>query len=195
MSSSTRAPFVSPRCRWLAASTTIQAARWNTAADELNLNFDDGMVIRTIDGHDHAQLISTSDTARTTVNSDRLDMDFETTDKESTLKTAVATGKSVVQATPIPRPGTQPGRHPHSPQRRRPARDEARRQGDRSRGNRRAGQTRVPAQPAGSAETVHAGRSHLGGLRQGEPHPIGAVRQRVDADGASSESAQERCRP
>ena len=58
------------------------------------------MVIRTIDGHDHAQLISTSDTARTTVNSDRLDMDFETTDKESTLKTAVATGKSVVQATP-----------------------------------------------------------------------------------------------
>ena len=79
------------------------------AADELNLNFDDGMVIRTIDGHDHAQLISTSDTARTTVNSDRLDMDFETSDKESTLKTAVATGKSVVEATPIPRPGTQPG--------------------------------------------------------------------------------------
>jgi len=79
------------------------------AADELNLNFDDGMVIRTIDGHDHAQLISTSETARTTVNSDRLDMDFETTDKESTLKTAVATGKSVVEATPIPRPGAQPG--------------------------------------------------------------------------------------
>jgi len=79
------------------------------AADELNLNFDDGMVIRTIDGHDHAQLISTSDTARTTVNSDRLDMDFETAGKESTLKTAVATGKSVVQATPLPRPGTQPG--------------------------------------------------------------------------------------
>ncbi|MGH9646803.1 MAG: LPS export ABC transporter periplasmic protein LptC [Bryobacteraceae bacterium] len=78
------------------------------AADELNLNFDDGMVIRTIDGHDHAQLISTSDTARTTVNSDRLDMEFDITDKESTLKTAVATGKSVVQATPVPRPGAQP---------------------------------------------------------------------------------------
>jgi lipopolysaccharide export system protein LptA len=77
-------------------------------ADELNLSFDDGMVIRTIDGQDHAQLISTSDTARTTVNSDRLDMDFETSGKESALKTAVATGKSVVQATPLPRPGTQP---------------------------------------------------------------------------------------
>jgi len=73
------------------------------------MNFDDGMVIRTIDGHDHAQLISTSDTARTTVNSDRLDMDFETTDKESTLKTVVATGKSIVQAAPVPRPGIQPG--------------------------------------------------------------------------------------
>lgn len=78
------------------------------AADEMNLNFDDGMVIRTIDGHDHAQLISTSDTGRTTVNSDRLDMDFETSAKESTLKTAIATGKSVVQATPLPRAGTQP---------------------------------------------------------------------------------------
>ena len=79
------------------------------AADELNLNFDDGMVIRTIDGHDHAQLISTSDTARTTVDSERLDMDFETSNKESTLKTAVATGKSVIRAIPLPRPGTQPG--------------------------------------------------------------------------------------
>jgi lipopolysaccharide export system protein LptA len=78
-------------------------------ADELNLNFDDGMVIRSIDGHDHAQLISTSDTARTTVNSDRLNMDFEIADKESTLKNVVATGKSVVQAAPIPRPGSLPG--------------------------------------------------------------------------------------
>jgi lipopolysaccharide export system protein LptA len=79
------------------------------AADELNLNFDDGMVIRTIEGHDHARLISTSDTARTTVNADRLDLDFETSGKESTLNSAVATGKSVVEATPVPRPGTQPG--------------------------------------------------------------------------------------
>ncbi len=77
------------------------------SADELDLNFDDGMVIRTIEGHDHAQLISTSDTARTTVKADRLDMDFQTSGKESTLTTAVATGKSVVQATPLPRPGTQ----------------------------------------------------------------------------------------
>ena len=79
------------------------------AADELDLNFDDGMVIRTVEGHEHAQLISTSDSAKTTVNSDRLDLDFETSGKESTLKTAVATGKSVVEATPAPRPGTQPG--------------------------------------------------------------------------------------
>jgi lipopolysaccharide export system protein LptA len=77
------------------------------AADELNINFDDGMVIRTIEGHDHAQLVSTSDTTRTTVKSDRLDMDFETSGKESTLKNAVATGKSVVEATPVPRTGPQ----------------------------------------------------------------------------------------
>jgi lipopolysaccharide export system protein LptA len=79
------------------------------AADELNLNFDDGMVIRTIEGHDHAKLVSTSDTARTTVTSDRLDLDFATSGKESTLNSAVATGKSIVEATPVPRPGTQGG--------------------------------------------------------------------------------------
>ena len=77
------------------------------SADEMNLNFDEGMVIRTIDGRDHARLISTSDTARTTVNSDRLDLDFDTQDKESTLKTAVATGKSVIEAVPLPRSGTK----------------------------------------------------------------------------------------
>ncbi|HSP68820.1 MAG TPA: LPS export ABC transporter periplasmic protein LptC [Bryobacteraceae bacterium] len=79
------------------------------AADEMDLNFDEGMVIRTIQGRDHAQLISTSDTARTTVNSDRLDLDFTTSEKESTLANAVATGKSVAEATPIPRPGAAAG--------------------------------------------------------------------------------------
>jgi len=79
------------------------------AADEMDLNFDEGMVIRTIQGRDHAQLISTSDTARTTVNSDRLDLDFTTSEKESTLTSAVATGKSVAEATPIARPGAQAG--------------------------------------------------------------------------------------
>ena len=79
------------------------------AADELNIDFDDGMVIRTIEGHDHAQLISTSATARTTVNSDRLDMSFATADKVSTLTSAVATGKSVAEATPLPRTGVLMG--------------------------------------------------------------------------------------
>jgi lipopolysaccharide export system protein LptA len=79
------------------------------AADEMDLNFDEGMVIRNIEGREHAQLISTSDSARTTVNSDRLDLDFITTEKESTLASAVATGKSVAEATPIPRPGAQAG--------------------------------------------------------------------------------------
>lgn len=77
-------------------------------ADELNIDFDDGMVIRTIAGQNHAQLISTSDTARTAVNSDHLDLDFEVAGKESTLQNAVATGHSVVEATPIPKPGGPP---------------------------------------------------------------------------------------
>ena len=79
------------------------------SADEMDLTFDEGMVIRNIQGRDHAQLVSTSDTARTTVNSDRLDLEFTTTEKESTLANAVASGKSVAEATPIPRPGAQPG--------------------------------------------------------------------------------------
>jgi len=43
------------------------------------------------------------------VNSDRLDLDFTTSEKESTLMSAVATGKSVAEATPIARPGAQTG--------------------------------------------------------------------------------------
>ena len=166
------------------------------AADELNMNFDDGMVIRTIDGHDHAQLISTSDTARTTVNSDRLDMDFETTGKESTLKTAVATGKSVVQATPIPRPG------PSQPGDTRVLRSDVVRLAMKPGGKEidrvetdGPGKARISAQPARSTEALHAGRSHLGGLRPGEPHPVGAVDQRVHAHGAARRKRPRRCRP
>lgn len=71
------------------------------AADQLDLNFDDGMTIRSIEGRDHAQLISTSSTARTTVNADKLNLDFTISGKENTLSSAVATGKSVAEATPL----------------------------------------------------------------------------------------------
>jgi lipopolysaccharide export system protein LptA len=72
------------------------------AADQLKLLFGDGMTVRSIQGQDHGKLISTANGTRTTVTSDRLDLDFTTVARESALTKAVARGKSVVEARPLP---------------------------------------------------------------------------------------------
>jgi lipopolysaccharide export system protein LptA len=78
------------------------------AADALTLNFGDAMVVRTIEGRQNAQLISTAATARTTVTADRLDLAFTAQERESILSSAVATGNSTAEAAPIPAPGAEP---------------------------------------------------------------------------------------
>lgn len=76
------------------------------AADRLTLNFADGMQISKIVGERNGKLISTAKTTRTTVTGDRLDLDFESSGKESTLLTAVVNGSGVAQAEPLPKPGS-----------------------------------------------------------------------------------------
>ena len=77
-------------------------------SDNMVMNFADGMIVQKISGDKNAHLISTTDAARTTVTSDRMEMGFDTTGKESTLSTAIAMGKGVAETTPIVKPGTQP---------------------------------------------------------------------------------------
>jgi hypothetical protein len=76
------------------------------AADQLFLDFSDHMQIQKMSGHNNTKLVSTARTAKTTVTSDHVDLDFAVTAKDSTLANAVATGKSVAQSDPVTTPGT-----------------------------------------------------------------------------------------
>lgn len=74
-------------------------------AEQLNLHFVEGMKVDKITGDRNSRLVSTADATRTTVTSNHLDMDFDTSAKDSTMKTAVATGSSVAESAPLPKPG------------------------------------------------------------------------------------------
>ncbi len=78
-------------------------------SENMFINFADGMLVTKISGDRNARLISTTDAARTTVTSNKMDLGFEASGKESTLSTALAMGKSVAENVPIAKPGTQPG--------------------------------------------------------------------------------------
>lgn len=76
------------------------------SADHLGLDFADHMVIRHIEGTEHAQLVSTSPSGRTTATGDRLDLEFDVSGSESTLSSAVTTGNSVAESVPVSAPGS-----------------------------------------------------------------------------------------
>jgi lipopolysaccharide export system protein LptA len=78
-------------------------------SDNMIMNFADGLLVTKISGDRNAHLISTTESAKTTVTSNKMDLGFETSGKESTLSTALAMGKSVAENVPIAKPGTQPG--------------------------------------------------------------------------------------
>lgn len=78
------------------------------AADHMVLNFGEAGQIQNIIGENNTQLISTSDSSRTTMTADHLNLDFTIEDKESTLISAVSTGNSVAQSAPVLRPGVDP---------------------------------------------------------------------------------------
>ena len=77
------------------------------AADYLKLDFVDGMVVNHILGQQHGRLVSTAASMRTTVTADHLDLTFDTANKNSTLIGALATGSSVAEAQPLPKPNTE----------------------------------------------------------------------------------------
>ncbi len=79
------------------------------AAGTLKVHFIDGMQIDRVIGDKNGRLVSTAQTMKTTVTADHLDLNFDTSDKESTLKTALAMGGSVAEAVPIPKPGAEIG--------------------------------------------------------------------------------------
>src|SRR5579864_4763341 len=78
-------------------------------ADRLDMHFVEGMKVDKIDGAGNGRVTSTAQTMKTTVTGNQIDMDFDTSGKDSTLKTAIATGNGKAEAVPIPKPGAEPG--------------------------------------------------------------------------------------
>jgi len=78
------------------------------AANELTMEFNDDNQVQRITGVNQARLVSTVDTAVTTITSDRVVMDFDTSGKDSVLQNALAMGHSVVEEKPVPKPGVDP---------------------------------------------------------------------------------------
>ncbi len=79
------------------------------AADVLNMVMDEKGQVTRIDGSPNARLVSTSDTGKTNVTSDRAVMDFTPGDHESTLTLAAAMGHAVVESTPVVKQDGNPG--------------------------------------------------------------------------------------
>ena len=52
-------------------------------------------------GEPNARLVSSTEYARTTSTADRFDLEFESKDHQSTLKTAYARGHAMVESKPI----------------------------------------------------------------------------------------------
>lgn len=78
------------------------------SADNLAIDFDDHNQVRKITGTQNAHLISTAASGQTLLTTDRVDMDFDTSTKESVLTTAVASGHSVAESRPAWRSGGTP---------------------------------------------------------------------------------------
>ncbi len=79
------------------------------AADLMNMQFDDsGKQVQKITGFTNARLVATSVAGQTTMTTDRVDMDFDTTSGDSLLKTALATGHSIAESKPVAKGNDSP---------------------------------------------------------------------------------------
>ncbi len=78
------------------------------AANQLFVEFNDNNQIQKMTGIDQARLVSNGDTSQTTITSDRVVMDFETTASDSILQTAVAQGHGTMESKPVIKPGVDP---------------------------------------------------------------------------------------
>jgi lipopolysaccharide export system protein LptA len=89
-----------------AKGTDLRPARnLDFAANQLRLDFNDYNQIQKITGVDQAHVVAAGETSVTTITSDRVTMDFETTDTDSILKAAVSQGHSTMESKPVVKPG------------------------------------------------------------------------------------------
>ncbi len=77
------------------------------AANHLTLDFNDNNQITKITGVEQARLVSTAETAVTTMTSDRITLFFDTSGDDSVLQAALAEGHSVAESKPVPKAGAE----------------------------------------------------------------------------------------
>ncbi len=77
-------------------------------ANQLTVEFNDDNQIQKITGVDQARVVSNGETSQTTITADRVVMDFETTETDSILQTAVAQGHGTMESKPVIKPGVDP---------------------------------------------------------------------------------------
>jgi lipopolysaccharide export system protein LptA len=78
------------------------------AARYLTIDFNDDNQIQKITGVEQAKLVSTAETAVTTMTGDRVELTFDTSTVDSILQIAVARGHSTVESKPVNKPGADP---------------------------------------------------------------------------------------
>jgi lipopolysaccharide export system protein LptA len=74
------------------------------SADHLIVHYSDAGDVDKVTGERNARLVSSTEYARTTTTTDRVDLDFDGKNHETTLKTALAHGHAVVESKPIAAP-------------------------------------------------------------------------------------------
>ena len=74
------------------------------SADHLVVHYSDAGDVDKVTGERNARLVSSTEYARTTTTTDRVDLEFESKDHETTLKTAFAHGHALVESKPIAAP-------------------------------------------------------------------------------------------
>jgi lipopolysaccharide export system protein LptA len=77
------------------------------SANQLFVEFNDYNQIQKMTGIDQARVVSNGDTSQTTITSDRVVMDFDTTESDSLLQTALAQGHSTMESKPVVKPGVE----------------------------------------------------------------------------------------
>ncbi|HUS04757.1 MAG TPA: LptA/OstA family protein, partial [Bryobacteraceae bacterium] len=73
------------------------------SADRMLMHFDDDGAIKIITGEPNAHVIASSETAKTSIQTNRVDMEFDTSTDSSVLRKATATGAAVVESHPVAR--------------------------------------------------------------------------------------------
>ncbi len=77
-------------------------------ANQLTVEFNEYNQIRKITGVDQARVVDHGETSQTTITGDRVVMDFETTETDSLLQSAVTQGHSSMESKPVIKPGVDP---------------------------------------------------------------------------------------